>query len=142
RLRRIHDPGGLEEALARLPVYRTYVRDGVVHPDDRAALEAAGCPSLFDAAPEEFVSRFQQTSPPVTAKGIEDTGFYRYLRLLALNDVGGDPGRWGVSVDEFHAANVSRSERFPRGLLITQTHDTKRPRDARAALGRLSPLPA
>ncbi len=140
RLRRLHDPGSLEEALARLPVYRTYVRDGVVHPDDRAAMEAAGRPDLFDGAPEEFVSRFQQTSPPVTAKGIEDTGFYRYLRLLALNDVGGDPGRWGIPVDEFHAANAARAERFPRGLLTTQTHDTKRSGDARARVGALSAM--
>jgi (1->4)-alpha-D-glucan 1-alpha-D-glucosylmutase len=140
RLRRIHDPGSLEEALARLPIYRTYVRDGSFHPDDRAALEAAGRPSLFDGAPEEFVSRFQQTSPPVTAKGIEDTGFYRYLRLLALNDVGGDPGRWGISVDEFHASNRERARRFPRGLLITQTHDTKRSGDARARVGALSAM--
>ena len=140
RLRRIHDPGELEEALARLPVYRTYVRDGEVHPDDLAALDAAGRPDLFDGAPEEFVSRFQQTSPPVTAKGIEDTGFYRYLRLLALNDVGNDPGRWGISVDEFHAANLARAERFPRGLLTTQTHDTKRSGDARARLGALSAM--
>ena len=142
RLRRLHDPGGLEEALARLPVYRTYVRHGVFDPDDRAALEAAGRESLFDDAPEEFVSRFQQTSPPVTAKGIEDTAFYRYLRLLALNDVGGDPGRWGVSVDEFHAANLERARRFPRGLLVTQTHDTKRSGDARARLGALSAMAA
>ena len=138
RLRRLHDPGELEEALARLPVYRTYVKDGVVHPADRAALQAAGRPDLFEGAPEEFVSRFQQTSPPVTAKGIEDTGFYRYLRLLALNDVGNDPGRWGVSVDAFHAANAARAERFPRGLLSTQTHDTKRSGDARARVGALS----
>jgi (1->4)-alpha-D-glucan 1-alpha-D-glucosylmutase len=140
RLRRIHDPGGLEEALARLPIYRTYVRDGVFEEADREALAAAGRPDLFDGAPEEFVSRFQQTSPPVTAKGIEDTAFYRYLRLLALNDVGGDPGRWGVSVDDFHAANLSRAERFPRNLLITQTHDTKRSGDARARVGALSAL--
>ena len=132
RLRRLHDPGDLEHVLARLPVYRTYVRDGEVHPDDRAALQAAGRPDLFDGAPAEFVARFQQTSPPVTAKGIEDTSFYRYLRLLALNDVGGDPGRWGVSVDEFHAANLVRAERFGRALLVTQTHDTKRSGDARA----------
>ncbi len=140
RLRRIHDPGELEEALARLPVYRTYVRGGSFHPDDRAALEAAGRPDLFDGAPEEFVSRFQQTSPPVTAKGIEDTGFYRYLRLLALNDVGNDPGRWGVPVDAFHAANAERARRFPRNLLSTQTHDTKRSGDARARVGALSAM--
>jgi (1->4)-alpha-D-glucan 1-alpha-D-glucosylmutase len=140
RLRRIHDPGELEAALARLPVYRTYVRDGVYDDADREALAAAGRPELFVGAPEEFVVRFQQTSPPVTAKGIEDTAFYRYLRLVALNDVGGDPGRFGISVDEFHAANLVRAERFPRALLVTQTHDTKRSGDARARIGALSAM--
>src|SRR5205085_11934130 len=71
---------------------------------------------------------------------IEDTSFYRYLRLLALNDVGGDPGRWGISVDEFHAANLTRAARFPRALLVTQTHDTKRSGDARARVGALSAM--
>jgi (1->4)-alpha-D-glucan 1-alpha-D-glucosylmutase len=141
RLRRIHDPGKLEEALAKLPIYRTYVRDGQFEDADREALAAAGRPDLFDDAPEEFVSRFQQTSPPVTAKGIEDTAFYRYLRLLALNDVGGDPGRFGISVKEFHAANAQRAARFPRSLLATQTHDTKRSGDARARIGALSAMP-
>ncbi|HEX8686157.1 MAG TPA: alpha-amylase family glycosyl hydrolase, partial [Pyrinomonadaceae bacterium] len=141
RLRRIHDPGGLEEALARLPVYRTYVRDGVFAEADRAALAAAGRPDLFDGAPAEFVSRFQQTSPPVTAKGIEDTAFYRYLRLLALNDVGGDPSRFGIAVADLHAANAERAARFPRNLLITQTHDTKRSGDVRARLGALTAMP-
>ncbi|HEX4362994.1 MAG TPA: alpha-amylase family glycosyl hydrolase [Solirubrobacteraceae bacterium] len=140
RLARICDPGGLEEALARLPVYRTYVRDGVYAGADREALAAAGRPELFDGAPEEFVTRFQQTSPPVTAKGIEDTAFYRYVRLLALNDVGGDPGRWGIGVDAFHAANAERARRFPENLLVTQTHDTKRSGDARARIGALSAL--
>ena len=140
RLARLYDPGDLEEALARLPVYRTYVRGGVYHPDDRHALAVAGRPDLFDGAPEEFVARFQQTSPPVTAKGIEDTAFYRYVRLLALNDVGGDPGRWGISVDEFHAANAERARRFPEALLVTQTHDTKRSGDARARVGALSAM--
>jgi len=140
RLRAIHDPGELEQALARLPVYRTYVRDGVFEEADRRALAAAGRPDLFDGAPEEFVARFQQTSPPVTAKGIEDTAFYRYVRLLALNDVGGDPGRWGVSVDDFHAGNLERARRFPDNLLVTQTHDTKRSGDARARIGALSAM--
>jgi len=138
RLRRIHDPGELEQALASLPVYRTYVRDGAHEDADRAALRAAGRPELFAGAPEEFVARFQQTSPPVMAKGVEDTAFYRYLRLLALNDVGGDPGRFGIGVDEFHAANARRAARFPRNLLVTQTHDTKRSGDARARIGALS----
>ena len=140
RLRTIHDPGDLEEALARLPVYRTYVRDGAFEAADRRALGAAGRPDLFDGAPEEFISRFQQTSPPVTAKGIEDTAFYRYVRLLALNDVGGDPGRWGISVAEFHAGNAERARRFPENLLVTQTHDTKRSGDARARIGALSAM--
>ena len=142
RLRRIHDPGELEQALAKLPVYRTYVRDGIFQDADREALAAAGRPDLFEDAPEEFVSRFQQTSPPVAAKGIEDTAFYRYVRLLALNDVGGDPGRFGIGVDEFHAANALRAERFPRNLLVTQTHDTKRSGDARARIGALAGLTA
>jgi (1->4)-alpha-D-glucan 1-alpha-D-glucosylmutase len=140
RLCRLHDPGMIQEALAKLPVYRTYVRDGVYEEADWQALEAAGRPDLFEGAPEEFVSRFQQTSPPVTAKGIEDTAFYRYVRLLALNDVGGDPGRFGVSVEEFHASGARRAERFPRNLLVTQTHDTKRSGDARARIGALSAL--
>ena len=69
------------------------------------------------------------------AKGVEDTAFYRYLRLLALNDVGGDPGRFGLSVDEFHAADAARP---PRNLLVTQTHDTKRSGDVRARIGALA----
>ena len=70
------------------------------------------------------------------AKGVEDTAFYRYGRLLALNDVGGDPGRFG-SVDDFHAANAARRA-FPRNLLVTQTHDTKRSGDVRARIGALA----
>ena len=58
---------------------------------------------LEEGGHDEFVTRFQQTSPPVTAKGVEDTAFYRYHRLLALNEVGGDPGPFGLSVDAFHA---------------------------------------
>ena len=91
-----------------LPVYRTYIRDG--HASRRGPRGAAPRPGiewLLDAPPE-FVTRFQQTTPPVMAKGVEDTAFYRYLRLLALNDVGGDPGRFGLSVDDFHAANAER----------------------------------
>ena len=72
------------------------------------------------------------------AKGVEDTAFYRYARLLALNDVGGDPGRFGLSVDDFHAANAERAARFPRNLLVTQTHDTKRSGDVRARIGALA----
>jgi (1->4)-alpha-D-glucan 1-alpha-D-glucosylmutase len=75
------------------------------------------------------------------AKGVEDTAFYRYARLLALNDVGGDPGRFSVSVEDFHAANLERAARFPHNLLVTQTHDTKRSGDVRARIGALAGMP-
>jgi (1->4)-alpha-D-glucan 1-alpha-D-glucosylmutase len=134
RLRRLHDRPDLEEALASLPVYRTYIRDGHASAEDREILAEAGIEWLLDAPPE-FVTRFQQTTPPVMAKGVEDTAFYRYLRLLALNDVGGDPGRFGLPVEAFHAANAARP---PRNLLVTQTHDTKRSGDVRARIGALA----
>jgi (1->4)-alpha-D-glucan 1-alpha-D-glucosylmutase len=140
-LRRLR-PGveGLEEALAALPVYRTYIRDGEVGEQDREVLEEAGLGGWLDGASAEFVTRFQQTTPPIMAKGVEDTAFYRYVRLLALNDVGGDPSRWSVSVETFHAGNAARAVRFPRHLLCTQTHDTKRSGDVRARIGALASL--
>jgi (1->4)-alpha-D-glucan 1-alpha-D-glucosylmutase len=128
---------GLEEALAALPVYRTYIRD-LPAPEDLHALREAGLVEWLANAPRDFVIRFQQTTPPIMAKGVEDTAFYRYVRLLALNDVGGDPSRFGIDVATFHAGNAVRAERFPRGLLITQTHDTKRSGDARARIGALA----
>jgi (1->4)-alpha-D-glucan 1-alpha-D-glucosylmutase len=147
RLRSLLDEGGIADALAALPVYRTYVEpwSGRVDGDDRAAVRVAGIDGrladvllLAEHGHDEFVTRFQQTSPPVTAKGIEDTAFYRYVRLLALNEVGGDPGRFGLTVAGFHAANAVRAERFPLGLLVTQTHDTKRSGDVRARIGALA----
>ena len=96
---------------------------------------------LEERGHDEFVTRFQQTSPPVTAKGVEDTAFYRYGRLLALNEVGGEPARFGISVADFHAANAERARRFPRNLLVTSTHDTKRSGDARARIGALASMP-
>ena len=134
RLHDISPRDDLAEALASLPVYRTYIRGGHAEPQDLEVLREAGIEWLLDT-PEAFVTRFQQTTPPVMAKGVEDTAFYRYLRLLALNDVGGDPGRFGISVEEFHAANAARR---PRNLLVTQTHDTKRSGDVRARIGALA----
>ncbi|HEU5371941.1 MAG TPA: hypothetical protein VFU51_06085, partial [Gaiellaceae bacterium] len=87
---------------------------------------------------DDFVVRFQQTTGPVMAKGVEDTAFYRYFRLAALNEVGGNPARFGVTVDEFHAANAERARRFPRHLLTTYTHDTKRSPDVRARIVALT----
>ena len=138
RLRRLHDTPELEQGLSMLPVYRTYVPP--VEQADRDALDGNPLRSLLlgDAAPREFVTRFQQTTPAVMAKGVEDTAFYRHVRLLALNEVGGDPTRFGISVDEFHRGSLERAARFPRGLLITQTHDTKRSGDVRARIGALA----
>jgi (1->4)-alpha-D-glucan 1-alpha-D-glucosylmutase len=152
RLRRLWpDVPELEQALASLPVYRTYVEPDTARVDaaDREALAEAerhGLPAairrvltLDDATvPAEFVRRFQQTTPPVMAKGVEDTAFYRYVRLLALNEVGGDPGRFGIDVDTFHAGN---SKRLPLNLLVSTTHDTKRSGDVRARLCALTAIP-
>jgi (1->4)-alpha-D-glucan 1-alpha-D-glucosylmutase len=138
RLRRLHDARDLEQALSSLPVYRTYIPP--VEEADREALAGNPLASLFveQAAPKEFITRFQQTTPAIMAKGVEDTEFYRYARLLALNEVGGDPSRFGISVERFHAACLERARRFPHGLLITQTHDTKRSGDVRARIGALA----
>ncbi|MDQ5808317.1 MAG: alpha-amylase family glycosyl hydrolase, partial [Actinomycetota bacterium] len=136
RLDRIHSTPDVARLLSSLPVYRTY--DGGRSAEDQEVLEEAGLEGLYDGKPEEWVTRFQQTTPPVMAKGVEDTAFYRYVRLLALNDVGGDPSRFGITVEQFHEANLVRQERFPRNLLITQTHDTKRSGDVRARIGALA----
>jgi (1->4)-alpha-D-glucan 1-alpha-D-glucosylmutase len=85
-----------------------------------------------------FSMRFQQFTAPVVAKGDEDTAFYRYNRLIALNEVGGDPSRFGITVGELHAANAKRST---TNLLITSTHDTKRSGDVRARIGALTEFP-
>ena len=142
------DERTIAEALADIPVYRTYVEpwSGKVDELDRRAV--AALPEdlrrvllLEERGFDEFVTRFQQTSPPVTAKGIEDTAFYRYNRLLALNEVGNDPARFGIGPDAMHAANRERAERFPTNLLITSTHDTKRSADVRARIAALASMP-
>jgi len=90
----------------------------------------------------DFVRRFQQITGPVTAKGYEDTALYRFNRLVSLNEVGGDPSRFGTSLAEFHAANVKRQFRSPQALSATATHDTKRGEDVRARINVLSEMPA
>jgi (1->4)-alpha-D-glucan 1-alpha-D-glucosylmutase len=131
-------PADLAEALSALPVYRTYLREGEdTHPDDRAVLAEAGIEWLLDA-PGEFVTRFQQTTPAVMAKGVEDTAFYRYGRLLALNDVGGDPSRFGIGVEHFHEVNAARARDWPTSMVTLQTHDTKRSADVRARMVALT----
>jgi (1->4)-alpha-D-glucan 1-alpha-D-glucosylmutase len=143
RLRRIADLPGLAESVAALPVYRTYVDADGATAEDRAAL--ARCePAVREEvlADGAFATRFQQTTPAVMAKGVEDTAFYRHVRFLALNEVGGDPSRWSIGVDAFHAGNAERARRFPRGLLVSTTHDTKRSGDVRARLLGLTAMAA
>ena len=161
----------LREIIARFPVYRTYIDGGLLHDDDRRDIDwavtqarrssAALAPSVFDflrqaltsdlvAQPQSGFSRqevlrlamkVQQYSGPVMAKGLEDTAFYRFNRLLALNEVGGHPDSFGVSVAAFHAANAERLRRWPDAMLATSTHDTKRGEDARARLAVLAEIP-
>jgi (1->4)-alpha-D-glucan 1-alpha-D-glucosylmutase len=90
----------------------------------------------------DFVRRFQQITGPVTAKGYEDTVLYRFNRLVSLNEVGGDPSRFGTSLAEFHAENLERQRRSPHALSATSTHDTKRGEDVRARINVLSEIPA
>jgi (1->4)-alpha-D-glucan 1-alpha-D-glucosylmutase len=114
-----------------------------VDPDLLAFLADLLLARLPDAGPLEhdLTMQFQQLSGPAMAKGVEDTAFYRYTRLLALNEVGGDPGRFGVPVDDFHAAHRQIHERWPATMTTLSTHDTKRSADVRARLAVLSEVP-
>jgi (1->4)-alpha-D-glucan 1-alpha-D-glucosylmutase len=161
----------LKELIACFPVYRTYIdAEGAISDDDRRDIEWALAharssdlerdPSVFDFLEQllggamwqprsgfsrqsalSCVMRLQQYSGPVMAKGLEDTAFYRYHRLIALNEVGGAPKRFGVSLAAFHKANAQRAQIFPHAMLATSTHDTKHGEDARARLAVLSELP-
>jgi len=154
----------LREVIACLPVYRTYVRPGEpATATDRAIVEAAlagaarrrphldpellaflGRLLLLEETGEhaaELAARFQQTSGPVAAKGVEDTALYAYSRLVALNEVGGDPGRFGVAPESFHRFCARAAAGWPCGMLATSTHDTKRSEDVRARLAVLSEIP-
>jgi (1->4)-alpha-D-glucan 1-alpha-D-glucosylmutase len=151
RLRRLHDDPRLEEAAAALHVYRTYVEPETGHVEEADSEAAAVLPDelrrivLLEGERSrllnEFVVRWQQTTGPVMAKGVEDTAFYRYFRLTALNEVGGDPGRFSIGPDEFHTAALERFARHPLQLLASQTHDTKRAGDVRARIGALAGMP-
>ena len=160
----------LREIIACFPVYRTYISHRGVSQADRRIIEAAVQhaqrrnpaldASLFDylrsvlllnvpptsgdsirLAYLAFVMKFQQYTGPVMAKGVEDTAFYRYHRLVSLNEVGGSPERFGLSVRLFHEANQQRLQRWPNGLLTSTTHDTKRSEDVRARINVLSEIP-
>jgi (1->4)-alpha-D-glucan 1-alpha-D-glucosylmutase len=160
----------LVEVVASFPVYRTYVTSERVEPDDLKYIDIAinaarkrselGDELVFDfirsvlaaTAPEEsanydrravlrFAMKFQQYTSPVMAKAVEDTAFYRYVRLVSLNEVGGDPRRFGTPVAEFHRANLERAAKYPHAMLATATHDHKRGEDTRTRIDALSELP-
>ena len=154
------------QTIAAFPVYRTYIRsDGSREPNDDSyvlyAVRAAKRrtpglnTSVFDflrdvlllrehVTPERvaFTMRFQQMTGPVMAKGVEDTAFYRYNRLVSLNEVGGNPGRFGTSVNELHTQSKERLASSPLGMVATSTHDTKRGEEVRARISVLSEIPA
>ena len=158
----------LSEVVAAFPVYRTYVTTDFVSEEDRRHVEwavsrarkrsAAADGTVFDfirevlllklEGPEEyrvsaaaFVMKFQQYTGPVMAKGMEDTALYIYNRLTSLNEVGGEPDRFGVSASAFHHLTAERHEDWPHAMLATSTHDTKRGEDVRARINVLSELP-
>jgi (1->4)-alpha-D-glucan 1-alpha-D-glucosylmutase len=142
-------PSGPADNVARTHLDAAMRAATAARPDRAAEIELVGRLALAegprgpDAAAHcaEFVTRFQQTCGPVMAKGVEDTAFYRYLRLTALNEVGGDPDRFGVSIDEFHAACAEMSTQWPVTMTALSTHDTKRSEDIRARLLLLSQCP-
>jgi (1->4)-alpha-D-glucan 1-alpha-D-glucosylmutase len=157
------DPARRREAIVELlvtfPVYRSYAGEAASagylaeatddarrsRPDLAAELDFIA--TLLrredtNQTAERFATRFEQTSGPVTAKGVEDTAFYRYLRLVGLNDVGGDPGEFGGAIDDFHAFCASIQQRSPATMTTLSTHDTKRSEDVRARLAALAEIPA
>ncbi len=162
--------GALMEVAACFPVYRTYIDGGEVREEDRRHIEwacavakkhtRAADVSVFDfvrdvlltraaegkneayrRAVVDFAMAFQQFTSPVTAKGMEDTAFYRYYCLASLNEVGGEPRRFGVTPAAFHHANQDRVRQSPNAMLTTSTHDSKRSEDVRTRIDVLTELP-
>jgi len=158
------------EVIAYFPVYRTYTNSFTVTERDRQYIESAVdrakrknpaiSASVFDfirdilllsfpdSLPDkhkpawlDFVKRFQQYTGPVMAKGVEDTAFYVYNRLVSLNEVGGSPDRFGITMETFHGQNIERSKSRPLAMLASSTHDTKRSEDVRARINVLSEMP-
>ncbi|TWP47261.1 malto-oligosyltrehalose synthase [Lentzea tibetensis] len=134
------------EVMVNFPVYRSYLPEGWSHWEQAVARSSSPAVRALDeqvrADPHgELATRFQQTSGMVVAKGTEDTAFYRYTNFVALNEVGGAPDRFGVSVDEFHYRAAHRESAFPRSMTTLSTHDTKRSEDVRARLAVLAEIP-
>jgi len=159
----------LTEVLAAFPVYRAYVHPGELPAEAAVAQIGAAVDGARQRLPKrlrgltadlgaaalgklrpvggaagrlgEFAVRFQQTTGPVQAKGVEDTACYRWSRLISLNEVGCDPDRFGVTADEFHAAAVRLAADWPATMTTLSTHDTKRQEDVRARLAVLAEIP-
>jgi (1->4)-alpha-D-glucan 1-alpha-D-glucosylmutase len=113
---------------------------GLDHETGTAGPKPTAAPAFKEAA-RRFTMKFQQYTAPVMAKGMEDTSFYIYNRLLSLNEVGSEPERFGCSVAEFHRENVERLEQWPHAMLNTSTHDSKRSEDVRARINVLTEIP-
>ena len=160
----------LMDVIACFPVYRTYVAAAEATEQDRRFVKLAvnqarrrspavdvsvfdflrsvllledleSWPAALRETVVDFVKKLQQYTSPVMAKGFEDTSFYVYNRFVAHNEVGGDPRRFGLSVEDFHRANSERREHWPHAMLCTSSHDTKRSEDVRARLVVLSEIP-
>ena len=160
----------LAEIVACFPVYRTYVTEQAVSESDRACINEAidcakeksstvetsvydfirevlltnqgiGHPQFYQRSVVHFAMKFQQYTSALMAKGVEDTSFYRYNRLVSLNDVGGDPLRFGITPEQFHRELVQRSRSWPNEMSATSTHDSKRSEDVRARINVLSEIP-
>lgn len=149
---------GLEALLIGFDVYRDYRAGARLAAAVERAVAArparereirflAGLAGLAGAAGRpvadpEFAVRFQQTCGPVMAKGVEDTAFYRWFRLTAQNEVGGDPGGFALPVEQFHRDNAVQAADWPAAMTTLSTHDTKRSEDVRARLSVLAELPS
>jgi (1->4)-alpha-D-glucan 1-alpha-D-glucosylmutase len=160
----------LTEIVACFPVYRTYVTEQGVSASDRAYIDdAVNCakakstaaeasvydfireillterlaarPQFYQRSVTHFAMRFQQYTSALMAKGVEDTSFYRYNRLVSLNEVGGDPLRFGVTPEQFHCEVKHRTTTWPNEMVSTSTHDSKRSEDVRARINVLSEMP-
>ena len=158
------------EVIAYFPVYRTYINSLEITPHDRQCLETAifrakrhnpaisgsvfgfiqdvlllhfppAISSEHKQSCLDFVKRFQQITGPIMAKGVEDSAFYLYNRLVSLNEVGGNPERFGLGLEAFHGQNMERCKSRRQAMLATSTHDTKRSEDVRARINVLSEIP-
>lgn len=153
----------ITQVIAFFPVYRTYITPDGITPTDQRYIDQAIELALQEKTVRaeiyhflkdllllrfagtleaEFVTRFQQLTGPVMAKGFEDTALYRFHRCVALNEVGGNPSQFGMTLQYFHEKCLENQTKYPLSLLASSTHDTKRSEDVRARLVLLSEIPA